>query len=198
MLRHALLINGFHIGRIRFGLQTLCLFIGFQLLAVNGMVNGMCTDLRRFCRSVHRLNRCIIVLIVGRHLPVNGSGYGCRSGVSCRPGKTVAPAVQFSHRDLLLFKGKMYFALSGFVCFQLEPAPFRRFFGGTVCLACCFFSSGGGLPDLRTGKLLFREAQSGCLPCHITPPSSPKCRIIWSSLFYKAPNQSGSDPQREG
>lgn len=153
MLRHALLINGFHIGRIRFGLQTLCLFIGFQLLAVNGMVNGMCTDLRRFCRSVHRLNRCIIVLIVGRHLPVNGSGYGCRSGVSCRPGKTVAPAVQFSHRDLLLFKGEVHLPLSGLIHIQLQLSFLRRFCSGTVCFLGSFFC-------LRSSFLIFGLASS--------------------------------------
>ena len=169
MLRHALLINGFHIGRIRFGLQTLCLFIGLQLLAVNGMVNGMCTGLRCFCRSVHRLNRCIIVLIVGRHLSMDGSGYGCRSGVSYRPGKTVAPAGQFSHRDILLFKGEVYLPLGSFFRIQLQLSFLRRFCSGTVCLIGSFFRFRSSFFDFRVCKLIFCEPEPGCFSRHTSP-----------------------------
>ena len=181
MLRHTLLIDGLYIGGIGFGLQMFRLFIGLQLLTVDRMIHGMCTDLSCFRRRIDSLDCRIIVLVIGRNLSVNRSGCGCSRGMNRRSGEAVAPAGQFTDRDLLLFKGEVRLSSGCLIFIQLQLSLLRRFCCCPVCLVRHLFGFGRSLFYLGICKLVLCELEPSRFLCHITPPLllSPRT-ALWS------------------
>ena len=181
MLRLTLLIDSFHIGGIGFGLQMFRLFIGLQLLTVDSMINGMCTDLSCFRRRIDSLDCRIIVLVIGRNLSVNCSGHGCSRGMNRRSGEAVAPAGQFTDRDLLLFKGEVRLSSGCLIFIQLQLSLLRRFSCRSVRFVRCPFCFGRCLFDPGICKLVLCELEPGRFLCHITPPLLlPPRTALWS------------------
>lgn len=181
VLRHTLLIDGLYIGGIGFGLQMFRLFIGLQLLAVDSMVNGMCTDLSCFCRGIGRLDCRIIVLVIGRNLSVNHSGHGCSRGMNRRSGEAVTPAGQFTDRDILLFKGEVRLSPGCLIRIQLQLSLLRSFSCRPVRFVRRPVGFGRSLFDPGICKLVLCEMEPGRFLCHITPPLLlPPRTALWS------------------